>query len=70
MKTENTNILSEISTLTRVIEEQYPELQKYLDEGRSTLPQGNVEASIDNKSLENYRDTLKELIQNYDKNKH
>ncbi|MEP3837415.1 MAG: hypothetical protein ABJM36_07190 [Algibacter sp.] len=69
MKPENTNILSEISILTRVIEEQFPELQKYLDEGRSTLPQGNLKGSIDNKALENYRDTLKDLIQNYDKNK-
>lgn len=63
-----TDILSEISTLTRIIEDQYPELQKYLDEGRITLPQGGLDSGkMDSKTLENYRDSLKELIQRYNK---
>ena len=67
MEKVKTDILSEISTLTRVIEQDFPELLKYLDETRSTLPQGEEGSTIDMKSLENYRDSLKELIQRYDK---
>ncbi|NNC49488.1 MAG: hypothetical protein HKO01_03025 [Flaviramulus sp.] len=70
MKTEKTDILSEISTLTRVIEEQYPELQKYLDESRSTLPQEAVKSNtLEISMLTDYRDSLKALIQSYDKQK-
>tara|TARA_R110002050_G_scaffold54303_4_gene122958 strand:+ start:51070 stop:51282 length:213 start_codon:yes stop_codon:yes gene_type:complete len=70
METEKRNILSEISTLTRVIEEQYPELQKYLNESRSTIPQGDIKSSkIENETLSEYRNSLKELIQNYAKEK-
>jgi soluble cytochrome b562 len=67
MEKVKTDILSEISTLTRVIEQDFPELLKYLDETRSTLSQGEEGSTIDMKSLENYRDSLKELIQRYDK---
>lgn len=63
-----TNIISEISTLTRVIEDQYPELQKYLDESRITLPQGDFKSGkMDIRTLEDYRDSLKELIKRYNK---
>ncbi|UKM65562.1 hypothetical protein GSB9_02133 [Flavobacteriaceae bacterium GSB9] len=67
MESAKTDILSEISSLTRTIEEQYPELQKYLGESRGTLPQGEVSHALDRKELEDYRDTLKELIQGYKK---
>lgn len=61
-------ILTEIATVTRTIEDNYPELQKYLDETRSTLPQGdNSEASINEKDLENYLNELKTLIKKYKK---
>lgn len=66
MEKIKTDILSEISSLTRVIEDQYPELQKYLDETRNTLPQGSFESdTIKKEDLEEHRDSLKELIQHY-----
>ena len=68
MESAKIDILSEISALSRIIEEQHPELQKYLDENRSTLPQGNMQSSIITEDeLINYRDTLKALINNYSK---
>lgn len=67
MEIDKSKILSEISNLTRIIEEEYPELQKYLDESRSTLPQGSLDSSISNVAMENYRDSLKLLIEPYDK---
>ena len=64
------DILTEISNVTRDIEENYPELQKYLDETRSTLPQGNNESAVLNENeLKNYLDGLKEMISKY-KNEH
>ena len=68
MEAAKSDIVSEISTLIRIIEDQHPELQKYLDENRSTLPQGNLKGSkINEDELANYRDSLKALIQNYSK---
>ena len=70
MESVNTDILSEISTLTRIIEDKYPELQKYLDETRSTLPQGNFDSTdLQNRVFEDYRDNLKDLIQRYQQEK-
>ena len=70
MEATNTNILQEISNLTLTIEKDYPELQKYLDESRSSLPQGAFDNSkMDAEELINYRDSLKELIDNYNKQK-
>ena len=64
------DILTEISNVTRDIEENYPELQKYLDETRSTLPQGNNESAVLNENeLKNYLDGLKDMISKY-KNEH
>ena len=64
------DVLTKISILTTEIETKYPELQKYLDETRITLPQGdNSDAEIDSKSLENYMNELEELIKNYKENK-
>ncbi|KJD36730.1 hypothetical protein PW52_03570 [Tamlana sedimentorum] len=66
MKTANSEILTEIATLTRTIEDNYPELQKYLDESRSTLPKGNFnKGELDTEELENYRNSLKNLISKY-----
>ncbi|WP_157364163.1 hypothetical protein [Winogradskyella endarachnes] len=64
---ESQKILTEISAVTRDIEDNYPELQKHLDETRSTLPQGsNDSANLDTADLENY---LNELISIRDKYK-
>lgn len=61
-------ILTEIARVTRDIEENYPELQKYLDETRSTLPEGdNSSAELKEEDLRNYLDQLKEMIENYKK---
>lgn len=59
-------ILTEISTVTRDIEDNYPELQKYLDETRSTLPSGsNNSATLDEEDLKNYLNQLKEMRDKY-----
>ncbi|GAB4153744.1 MAG: hypothetical protein Tsb0033_00710 [Winogradskyella sp.] len=57
-------ILTKISELTREIEEHYPELTKYLDETRSTLPNNPKEATLDNSDLQNYLEQLQSLIKN------
>ncbi len=63
------SVLTEISQITRDIEENYPELQKYLDETEMTLPEGsNESADMNNKVLEEYRDSLKDMVKKY-KNK-
>ena len=59
-------ILTKISIVTRDIEENYPELQKYLSETRSTLPHGSNEtASLDTSDLEDYLNELKEIRDKY-----
>jgi hypothetical protein len=59
-------ILTEISQVTRDIEDNYPELQKYLDETRITLPEGsNNEAKMDNDSLRKYLESLREMVKKY-----
>ena len=59
--------LSKITAKTREIEEDYPELQKYLDEQRITLPKDNNETHIDKQSLEDNLNSLQSLIDNYEK---
>lgn len=60
--------LSEISQITREIEEKYPELQKYLDENPMTLSgESNIETNLDNKGLKDYLNSLKELVKHYKK---
>lgn len=67
MKTTR-EILSEISKVIRTIEENYPELQKYLDETRSTLPSGsNDNADLNKEDLVNYLNQLNELVEKYKK---
>ena len=63
---KHTAILSEISTLIRDIEVHYPELQKYLGETRSTLPNSNnSDISLHQEDLENYLNELKVMIKKY-----
>lgn len=59
-------LLTEISTLTREIEDKYPELTKYLDETRSTLPkESNGDGSLGTEELENYLQQLKAMVTKY-----
>lgn len=61
-------LLSEITQITRDIEDNYPELQKYLDENPMTLPDENdPNAEMDNDALKEYLDSLKELVKKYKK---
>jgi len=65
MKTTQ-KILTEIATLTRKIETDYPELYKYLDESPMTIP-GQKNPNVDSKALENYLQTLKDMLNRYKK---
>jgi hypothetical protein len=61
-------ILTEIATVTREIEDNFPELQKYLDETRSTLSGSSKESgTIDTKDLQDYLNELRELTKKYKK---
>ncbi|MBL85452.1 MAG: hypothetical protein CMO82_02195 [Winogradskyella sp.] len=57
-------ILTKIAALTREIEDHHPELIKYLDETRSTLPNNSGQATLDNKDLQNYLEQLQSLLEN------
>ena len=62
------SVLTEISQITRDIEENYPELQKYLDETPITLSEGpSQNPDLDDKTLTEYRDSLKEMVRKYKK---
>ena len=61
------DLLTKISVKTREIEEDYPELQKYLDEQRITRPKDSSSNTIDKQSLEDYLNSLQSLIDNYEK---
>lgn len=65
MEQKELNILSDISNLTRTIEEEYPELEKYLDESRSTLPKDDPKSKLSIEELQEYRDTLQNMIAKY-----
>ena len=65
MEQKELNILSDISNLTRTIEEEYPELEKYLDESRSTLPKDAPKSKLSIEELQEYRDTLQNMIAKY-----
>ncbi|WP_188461660.1 hypothetical protein [Bizionia arctica] len=61
------DLLSEISTLIRDIETNYPEVYKYLDENPDTIP--NMDhPEISTEDLEIYLATLKDLVLKYKKN--
>jgi uncharacterized protein YsxB (DUF464 family) len=59
----SSQILTEISNITRDIQENYPELQKYLDETRSTLPASNDDSM--QQSLKDYLNGLKAMVKKY-----
>lgn len=59
-------ILAEISQITREIEENYPELQKYLGETPTTLPDAtNKSPEMDNNALRDYLESLREIVRKY-----
>jgi hypothetical protein len=57
-------ILQEITDVTLNIETNYPELYRSLDENPLTLPVSK-HPHMDKKVLEEYLDSLKELLENY-----
>lgn len=62
------SILAEITQITRDIEDNYPELQKYLDENPMTLPEGdNADVDVDNEAFKEYLKSLKQLVKKYKK---
>ena len=59
-------ILADISQISREIEENYPELQKYLDELPMTLSdEENKVGSMDEKALNNYLESLQQIVKKY-----
>lgn len=60
----SSQILAEISEITRDIQENYPELQKYLDETRITLPKPYNDESMQ-KDLKDYLNGLKNMVNKY-----
>ena len=59
-------LLAEISTLIRKIETEYPELYQHLYESPLTIP-GINQPNVDNEALENYLQTLKDMLKPYKK---
>lgn len=63
METEK-KIQREILDITQEIQEKHPELLKYLNEMQDTLPEkGNVSMGL--KSLQDYRDSLRAMLNKY-----
>lgn len=58
------NILTEISQLTKTIETNYPEIYQFLDESPVTIP-SESNPSIDKKILQDYLDSLKQLLKHH-----
>ncbi len=58
------NTLTEISQLTKTIETNYPELYQFLDENPITIP-SESNPSINKKILQDYLDSLKQLLKNH-----
>lgn len=59
-------ILTEITDLTNMIETDYPELYKYLDEDPTTIP--DIEnPNMGKKVMQEYLDYLKQLVKQYSK---
>lgn len=60
------SILTEITQVIRDIEDNYPELQKYLDERPMTLPDENdPDAKVDDEVLKEYLSSLNNLVSKY-----
>jgi len=58
------DLLTEIATVTRNIETNYPEVYEHLDEMPMTIPD-QQNPDIDVKDLENYLESLKDIIKKY-----
>ena len=62
-------ILTEISQVTREIEDNYPELYKYIDENPMTLPdENNLDESnpeVDDQAFRDYLESLKSMLAKY-----
>ncbi|MFZ2283767.1 MAG: hypothetical protein WAV86_07825 [Lutibacter sp.] len=58
------NTLKEILQLTKTIETNYPELYQFLDESPMTIP-SEANPSIDKKILQEYLDSLKQLLKHH-----
>ena len=57
-------IVSEIVEVTSKIETLYPELYKFLEENPETIP-SQLHPNINKSVLEEYLDSLKQLLQHY-----
>ncbi|TGD59148.1 hypothetical protein [Flavobacterium humi] len=68
MKTEK-ELNSDILELTMSIKKNYPELTKYLKEMQVTLPD-NTKPEITVKILQEYYDSLNEMLDKYAENNH
>jgi hypothetical protein len=58
------NTFTEISQLTNNIETNYPELYNFLDENPMTIP-SESNPTIDKKILQDYLNSLKELLKHH-----
>lgn len=64
MESKQQELLTKITQLTKEIEDQYPELSKYLNENPQTIPNtGNPKISI--KELEDYLESLVSQLKTY-----
>ncbi len=59
-------LIQKIASITTRIQQEHPELLKYLNEQPNTVPNYNKQKS-DIFTLENYYNSLKELIEKHDK---
>jgi len=59
-------MLTEITDLTNMIETDYPELYKYLDEDPMTIP-AIKNPNMGKKVMQEYLDELKQLVKQYSK---
>ena len=62
-------LMTEITQLTSNIETNYPEIYRLLDENTLTIPGPGIPA-IDKKTLEDYLQTLKELLKHQIREQH
>lgn len=58
-------LTAEISKVIRELETDYPEVYRFLDESPVKLNGSNNSPTISTKMLEDYLETLKELIKHY-----
>ena len=58
-------LTKEINTLTLKIEQEYPELYKYLDETPITIPNSDQPDEFTLETFSDYLESLKDLLQSY-----